>query len=94
MGSWFSIPQPKIDRIEKIISNIHTASLLLDDVEDNSPLRRGKPAAYRIYGSAQTINSTNYLYVMAVEGVLELGQESQKEFLGMLFTSNLEYNGC
>ena len=38
----------------------------LDDIEDHSPLRRGHPAAHTIFGSAQTINSANYLFLLSV----------------------------
>jgi geranylgeranyl pyrophosphate synthase len=33
--------------------------LMQDDAEDDSELRRGKPAAHRIYGWVHTINATN-----------------------------------
>jgi geranylgeranyl pyrophosphate synthase len=36
----------------------------IDDVEDNSELRRGIPVAHKIYGVASTINSANYVYVL------------------------------
>jgi geranylgeranyl pyrophosphate synthase len=39
----------------------------LDDIEDDSPLRRGFPSTHVVYGISQTINSANYLYVMALE---------------------------
>lgn len=37
----------------------------LDDLEDGSPLRRGKPSTHNIYGNAQTINSATYQYTQA-----------------------------
>jgi geranylgeranyl pyrophosphate synthase len=40
---------------------LHNASLLVDDIEDNSILRRGIPVAHKIYGTASTINSANYV---------------------------------
>lgn len=46
---------------------LHTASLLVDDVEDNSPLRRGFPVAHNIFGVPQTINSANYIYFRVLE---------------------------
>lgn len=38
----------------------------LDDIEDDSTLRRGSPAVHVIYGTAQSINSANYMVVMAL----------------------------
>lgn len=82
LTSWFKVPPNKIERIEKIISSLHHASLLLDDIEDDSPLRRGKPTAHRIFGHSQTINSANFLYVQAAEQVLQLTKDSQEFFMG------------
>ena len=44
----------------------------LDDIEDNSPLRRGKPSTHNIYGTAQTINSATYQYTEATSMAAEL----------------------
>lgn len=34
----------------------------VDDIEDNSKLRRGVPVAHSIYGVPSTINTANYVY--------------------------------
>lgn len=47
--------------------------LRVDDVEDNSLLRRGIPVAHNIFGTAQTINSANYVYFVALQELLKLG---------------------
>lgn len=65
-NAWFAIPQSSLEHITKAIAILHTASLLVDDIQDNSPLRRGNPAAHTIYGIPQTINSANYMYFMAL----------------------------
>ncbi|SGY33382.1 BQ5605_C002g01490 [Microbotryum silenes-dioicae] len=39
----------------------------MDDVEDDSHLRRGMPVAHKIYGIPQTINSANYVYFLAYQ---------------------------
>lgn len=44
----------------------------VDDVEDNSVLRRGIPVAHNIFGTAQTINSANYVYFLALQKVQQL----------------------
>lgn len=44
----------------------------VDDVEDNSELRRGAPVAHSIFGVAQTINTANYVYFCALEEVAKL----------------------
>jgi len=54
----------------KNLTNIHY--LRIDDVEDNSVLRRGIPVAHNIFGTAQTINSANYVYFLALQEVQKL----------------------
>lgn len=44
----------------------------VDDVEDSSNLRRGVPVAHNIFGTAQTINSANYVYFLALEEIQKL----------------------
>jgi geranylgeranyl diphosphate synthase, type III len=72
---WLRIPQDKLDSVSEIIELLHNSSLLIDDIEDNSTLRRGLPAAHTIYGIATTINSANYAYFIALERTLQLNHE-------------------
>lgn len=44
----------------------------IDDIEDNSILRRGIPVAHSIYGVASTINAANYVFILALEEVQKL----------------------
>jgi len=64
---WLRIPEEKITSIKQIITELHNASLLVDDIEDGSHLRRGIPVAHAIYGVPTTINTANYVYFMALE---------------------------
>ncbi|KAI1121482.1 geranylgeranyl diphosphate synthase [Nemania abortiva] len=64
-NEFLCIPQEKIAVIKKIIDLLHTASLLIDDIQDSSKLRRGVPVAHSIFGVAQTINSANLAYFIA-----------------------------
>uniref|UniRef100_UPI00398E3EC3 geranylgeranyl pyrophosphate synthase n=1 Tax=Pristiophorus japonicus TaxID=55135 RepID=UPI00398E3EC3 len=64
---------------------LHSASLLIDDIEDNSKLRRGFPVAHCIYGVPSVINSANYVYFLSLEKVLTLGHpEAIKVFTQQL----------
>lgn len=69
---WLKIPEEKVNKIEEIIQILHNSSLLIDDIEDNSILRRGVPVAHSIYGIPSTINASNYAQVIAQERALEL----------------------
>lgn len=44
----------------------------IDDVEDDSALRRGVPAAHHLYGVPQTINCANYVYFLALSELVKL----------------------
>lgn len=40
---------------------------MIDDIEDNSKLRRGVPVAHSIFGIPTVINTANYAYFLALE---------------------------
>jgi hypothetical protein len=42
--------------ILEVMDTIHAGAILVDDIADNSALRKGKPAAHHIYGASETIN--------------------------------------
>lgn len=45
---WLQLPEDKVTEIKKIIDALHNASLLIDDIEDGSMMRRGVPVAHKI----------------------------------------------
>ncbi|KAL9961234.1 hypothetical protein ACROYT_G030139 [Oculina patagonica] len=71
---WLKIPEDKLNVIADVVKMLHNSSLLIDDIEDSSKLRRGIPVAHQIYGVAHTINSANYMYFKALEKVLSLSR--------------------
>uniref|UniRef100_A0A0K8VYN1 Geranylgeranyl pyrophosphate synthase n=1 Tax=Bactrocera latifrons TaxID=174628 RepID=A0A0K8VYN1_BACLA len=48
-------------------------SYRIDDIEDNSILRRGVPVAHSIYGVPSTINAANYVLFLSLQKVQQLG---------------------
>jgi geranylgeranyl diphosphate synthase type 3 len=72
MNEWLNVPPQSMGHIEKIVGMLHTASLLVDDIEDGSNLRRGQPVSHNIYGVPQTINCANYVYFLALQEVQKL----------------------
>jgi geranylgeranyl diphosphate synthase type 3 len=71
-NEWLEVPPDSLAIITKVVGMLHTASLLVDDVEDSSVLRRGLPVAHSIFGTAQTINSANYMYFCALQELQNL----------------------
>ncbi|KAL6234063.1 hypothetical protein BDW75DRAFT_251662 [Aspergillus navahoensis] len=71
-NEWLRVPPEKAEIISDIVNLLHTASLLVDDIQDSSKLRRGKPVAHSIFGVAQTINSANYTYFLAQQKLSSL----------------------
>ncbi|CEG71184.1 Putative Farnesyltranstransferase [Rhizopus microsporus] len=72
--AWLQVPKEDLKVITKVIEMLHSASLLIDDVEDDSVLRRGVPAAHHIYGVPQTINCANYVYFVALSELTKLNK--------------------
>ncbi|TFY71233.1 hypothetical protein EVG20_g1772 [Dentipellis fragilis] len=71
-NNWLNVPAPKLQLISRVVSMLHNASLLVDDIEDDSQLRRGQPVAHKIYGVPQTINTANYVYFLAYKELFAL----------------------
>ncbi|KAJ6488870.1 isoprenoid synthase domain-containing protein [Mycena sanguinolenta] len=88
---WMDVPADTCATISKIVNMLHTASLIVDDIEDNSHLRRGKPVAHRVFGIPQTINAANYVYFIAQREILSLSENSRlsdKQLIAM-FTEEM-----
>ena len=51
---------------------VHNFSLVHDDIQDNSPTRRGRPTAWTRWGIPMAINIGDALFSMAGEAILDL----------------------
>jgi len=51
--------------LSPLVEFSHTASLIHDDIEDESDERRGMPSIHKIYGVDTAINSGSFLYFLA-----------------------------
>ncbi len=56
-----------------IIEFIHTATLLHDDVVDESELRRGRDTANQLFGNAASVLVGDFLHTRAFQMMVELG---------------------
>lgn len=84
--AFLHVPHHSLEVITRVVGMLHTSSLLIDDVQDGSQLRRGVPVAHNIFGTAQTINSANYVYFIALQ---ELQHLTNKDEAIEIFTTEL-----
>uniref|UniRef100_A0A7S4JG93 Geranylgeranyl diphosphate synthase n=1 Tax=Odontella aurita TaxID=265563 RepID=A0A7S4JG93_9STRA len=80
---WMKVESAQVlHDIKEIVGKLHNASLLVDDIEDNSKLRRGVPVAHSIFGVATVINTANYIYFQALQKCHQLNnQEAMDVFV-------------
>jgi geranylgeranyl diphosphate synthase type I len=58
---------------------IHNGTLMVDDIEDASELRRGKPCTHKIYGLDIAINAGNAMYYLPLLPLIEKRKEMSSE---------------
>jgi geranylgeranyl pyrophosphate synthase len=54
----------KIEELIPVVEIIHNGTLMVDDVEDNSEIRRGKPCTHKLFGVDTAINTGNMMYYL------------------------------
>ncbi len=54
---------------------VHNFSLIHDDIEDNSPLRRGRPTVWKKWGVPQALNAGDSLFTLAHLSILRLEEK-------------------
>ncbi|PJD95867.1 MAG: octaprenyl diphosphate synthase [Legionella sp.] len=64
-----------------MIEFFHTATLLHDDVVDESALRRGKETAHNIWGSKASILVGDYLFTLSLKIMMEVGNKEVLELI-------------
>ncbi|XP_068914928.1 terpene synthase-like isoform X1 [Tenebrio molitor] len=69
-NQWLNVPKDKLRPVANILDRLYCASLLGDDVEDDSELRGGIPTAHLIYGTAKTLNTANYIALVEMKKLL------------------------
>lgn len=51
---------------------LHNFSLIHDDIEDNSPLRHGRPTVWKVWGVAHAINIGDSLFTLSLQALHRL----------------------
>ena len=57
-----SAPMP--EQLPLLVEILHAGSLIIDDIEDGSSVRRGKPALHLMVGVPLALNAGNWLYFL------------------------------
>lgn len=81
VNQWTKVDKGVMQSISDIIDILHNSSLILDDIEDNSPLRRGLPATHVVFGAGQAINTATFMFVQAVQLARKLPDPSSADVL-------------
>ena len=55
-----------------IVELIHSGSLIVDDIQDLSPIRRSRPSLHVVHGIPLALNAGNWLYFWALERIKAL----------------------
>ncbi len=72
-GNLIGADKAKTHEMAAVIEFIHTATLLHDDVVDESDLRRGRETANAAFGNAASVLVGDFLYSRAFEMMVEVG---------------------
>ena len=59
----------------------HEGSIIEDDIEDQSELRRGKPCLHRIFGEDIALNAGNFLYFLPLLALIKNRKKFKPEIL-------------
>lgn len=57
LGTYLGVESSDIKNVDEIVSIIHNSSLVVDDIQDNSFLRRNQPCAHIKFGIPLSINA-------------------------------------
>jgi geranylgeranyl pyrophosphate synthase len=57
---------------------MHNVSLMIDDIQDGSPLRRGSPSTHVLFGVGQALNAATNMYARSVQIATKLSQDTLK----------------
>jgi len=61
------------------IEYLHNFTLIHDDIEDNSPIRHGRPTLWQKWGLAQAVNAGDALFSIAQLSMLSLNETCDEE---------------
>jgi len=75
---------PAAHKLAAMIEFIHTATLLHDDVVDESELRRGQETANKVWGNAASVLTGDFMYSRVFQVIVDLEQVPLKDIFSAL----------
>ncbi|MCD6495763.1 MAG: polyprenyl synthetase family protein [Candidatus Aenigmarchaeota archaeon] len=69
---------------------LHEGSIMVDDIEDSSDMRRGKPCTHKIFGEDIAINAGNFMYFLAFAPFIKHKDDFGHDVLNRALLSTLE----
>ncbi len=72
-----------LNQISNVIETIHLGSLIIDDIQDDSFERRGKPTLHRMYDMPLALNLGNFLYFQAAHLINQINVSQQYKDLAL-----------
>jgi len=64
---------------------IHNGTIMIDDIEDDSELRRGKPCTHRLFGLDVAINAGNAMYYLPLLALLKNREKLRSDTLSRIY---------
>jgi geranylgeranyl diphosphate synthase, type III len=83
---WLHLPPTAVAEVKAVVEMLHNASLIVDDIEDSSNLRRGAPAAHRVYGMPLALNAANTAYFVALSRLMNVSTVVTAELQSVMGT--------
>jgi len=76
LNTWYHVPDTSVATIRKVVEIMHNVSLMIDDIQDGSPMRRGSPSTHVLFGVGQTLNAATNMYARSVQVATSLSRNT------------------
>jgi geranylgeranyl diphosphate synthase type 3 len=75
LNRWLGIPEEQLAHLLETGQCLHNISLLIDDVMDNTTVRRGRETAHLLFGASQTLGAAHTaLFQLLLSVYIQLGE--------------------
>ena len=85
----YQCPREEVLELAAFCEILHNGSLIIDDIEDDSSIRRNKECVHKLFGNDVSINAGNFMYFTPMLAVFNSSKYSS-ELKNKLFKIYLE----